>query len=88
MYRTPRDLPQAPSPAAESPTVSTIHRTEITTGVSSYRREGRADVQPIVGFAAQLWALGTTVWVCARPAAPRPQDATIATGVMPIGGWR
>ena len=69
--------------------------------LSTYRSRG--DVEPMVGLAVQLWALGTEVRECAPPAADLPPraaqfdtivaaaeecDAPVATGVMPSGGWR
>jgi vancomycin aglycone glucosyltransferase len=50
----------------------------------------RGDVEPMVGLAVLLWALGTPVRVCAPPdcAAAEGCDALVATGVMPTGGWR
>jgi vancomycin aglycone glucosyltransferase len=52
--------------------------------LSTYRSRG--DVEPMVGLAVQLGALGAEVRVCA--AAAEECDAPVATGVMPIGGWR
>ena len=50
----------------------------------------RGDVEPSVGLAAELRALGTQLWVCAPPdcAAAEGCDALVATGVVPAGGWR
>jgi hypothetical protein len=42
------------------------------------------DVEPRVGLAVQLGALGTQVRVCR----PEGCDARLATGAMPTGGWR
>ena len=48
------------------------------------------DVEPMVGLAVRLGALGTEVPVCAPPdfAAAEECDAPVATGVMRTGGWR
>ena len=50
----------------------------------------RGDVEPMVGLAVQLRALGAEVRVCAPPdcAAAEGCDALVATGVMPAGVWR
>jgi vancomycin aglycone glucosyltransferase len=50
----------------------------------------RGDVEPMVGLAVQLRALGAVVRVCAPPdcAAAEGGDALAATGVVPTGGWR
>ena len=47
----------------------------------------RGDVEPMVGLAVQLRALGAEVRVCAPPdcAAAEGCDAPVASGVMPIG---
>jgi len=49
----------------------------------------RGDVEPLVGLAAELRALGAEVRVCAPPdcAAAEGCDAPVATGVMPAGVW-
>ena len=39
----------------------------------------RGDVEPMVGLAVRVRALGAAVEEC---------DALVATGVMPTGGWR
>ena len=47
----------------------------------------RGDVQPLVGLAVQVRALGAEVQVCA----PRDQEFAellASVGVMPTGGWR
>jgi UDP:flavonoid glycosyltransferase YjiC (YdhE family) len=61
--------------------------------LSTYESHG--DVEPMVGLAVQLRALGAEVRVCAPPAFAEllarvgaPGDALVATGVMPTGGWR
>ena len=48
------------------------------------------DVEPVVGLAVRLRALGAQVRVCAPPdcAAAEGSDALVATGVMPAGVWR
>ena len=46
----------------------------------------RGDVEPIMGLAVQLGALGAAELVNA--AAAEECDAPVATGVMPTGGWR
>jgi len=50
----------------------------------------RADVEPLVGLAVRLRALGAGVRACALPdcAAAEGCDALVATGVMPAGVWR
>ena len=49
----------------------------------------RGDVEPMVGLAVQLRALGAEVRVCAPPdCAELLGDAPVATGVMPTGVWR
>jgi vancomycin aglycone glucosyltransferase len=50
----------------------------------------RGGVEPAVGCAVRLRALGAQVRVCAPPdgAAAEGWDAPVATGVMPTGGWR
>ena len=50
----------------------------------------RGDVEPLVGVAVRLRALGAEVRGCAPPdcAAAAERDAPVATGVMPTGGWR
>ena len=47
----------------------------------------RGDVEPMVGLAVRLRALGAEVRVCAPPdcAAAEGCDALVATGVMPAG---
>ena len=49
----------------------------------------RGDVEPVVGIAVWLRALGTQLRVCAPPdcAATEGCDALDATGVVPAGGW-
>ncbi len=49
----------------------------------------RGDVEPMVGLAARLRALGAEVRVCAPPdcAAAEGCDALVATAVMPAGVW-
>ena len=50
----------------------------------------RGDVQPLVGLAVQLWALGAQARACvpSECAATAERDAPIAAGVMPNGVWR
>jgi vancomycin aglycone glucosyltransferase len=49
----------------------------------------RADVEPMVGLAVRLRALGAQVRGCAPPdCAAEECDPPVATGVMPKGGWR
>jgi len=50
----------------------------------------RGGVEPVVGLAVRLPALGTQVRVCAPPdcAAAEGRDALVATGVVPAGVWR
>ena len=50
----------------------------------------RGDVEPLVGLAVQLRALGTQVRVCAPPdcAAAEGCDAPVLRRVMPTGVWR
>ena len=66
--------------------------------LATYRSRG--DVEPMVGLAVRLRALGAEVRVCAppvpvgRPARPmvhgaaEESDASVATGVGPAGAWR
>ena len=51
---------------------------------------GRGDVEPLVGLAVRLRALGAEVRACAPPdrAAAEECDAPVAAGVMPNGVWR
>jgi vancomycin aglycone glucosyltransferase len=50
----------------------------------------RRGVEPVVGLAVRLRALGTQVRVCAPPgcAAAEGCDALVATGVVAAGVWR
>jgi hypothetical protein len=54
----------------------------------------RGDVQPQLGLAVQVQALGAQVQVCppvtkvTPPSAGAECGAPGATGVMPTGGWR
>ena len=50
----------------------------------------RGDVEPVVGLAVRLRALGAQVRVCAPPdcAAAEGCGALAATGVVPAGVWR
>jgi UDP:flavonoid glycosyltransferase YjiC (YdhE family) len=47
-------------------------------------------VEPVVGLAVRLQALGTQVRVCAQPdcAAAEECAALVATGVVSAGVWR
>jgi vancomycin aglycone glucosyltransferase len=45
--------------------------------LSTYGQRG--EVEPMVGLAVQLGALGAAAEEC---------DAPVSTGVMPTGGWR
>ncbi len=49
----------------------------------------RGDIEPMVGLAVQLRALGAEVRVCASRdrAAAEGRDALVATGVTPAGEW-
>ena len=46
----------------------------------------RGGVEPVVGLAVRLRALGAEVRVCAPP--DEGCDALVMRGVMPAGGWR
>jgi vancomycin aglycone glucosyltransferase len=46
----------------------------------------RGDVEPVVGGAVRLWALGTQFDTVAGAA--EGCDALVATGAMPTGVWR
>ncbi len=50
----------------------------------------RGDVEPMVGLAVRLRALGAQVRACAPPdcAATAERDVPVAAGVMPNGVWR
>jgi vancomycin aglycone glucosyltransferase len=50
----------------------------------------RGDVQPPVGLAVQLRALGAQVRACVPPdcAAAGERDAPVAAGAVPNGVWR
>ena len=50
----------------------------------------RGDVEPVVGLAVPLRALGAEVRVCAPPdcAAAEGCDAPVLRGVVPAGVWR
>jgi vancomycin aglycone glucosyltransferase len=67
-----------------------IGSSEMRVLLSTYGSRG--DVEPMVGLAVRLRALGTEIPVCAPPSAadlPRRvaegRDALAATGVMPAG---
>ena len=47
----------------------------------------RGDVEPMVGLAVQLGAVGAEVRVCAPPAFAELL-AGVGVPLMPIGGWR
>jgi hypothetical protein len=51
---------------------------------------GSCGVEPVVGLAGRLPALGTLVRGCAPPdgAATEACDALVATDVVPAGVWR
>jgi len=63
-------------------------RSEMRVLLAMHRSRG--DVEPLVGLAVRLRALGAAVRVCAPPdcAAAEGCDAPVATGVMPTGVWR
>jgi vancomycin aglycone glucosyltransferase len=50
----------------------------------------RGGVESVVGLAVRLRVLGAQGRVCVPPdcAAAEGCDALIATGVVPVGGWR
>jgi vancomycin aglycone glucosyltransferase len=83
-------LRQDPGRAVESLTEAEARtfkngRANLRASLSTY--ESRGDVEPMVGLAVQLRALGAELRVCTPPAAEEC-DAPVATGVMPTGGWR
>jgi vancomycin aglycone glucosyltransferase len=58
--------------------------------VLSSTHGSRGDVQPLVGLAVQLRALGAPVRAFVPPdrAATSERDVPVAAGVMPNGVWR
>jgi len=55
--------------------------------LSAHRARG--DVEPVVGLAVRLWALGAEARVCARPDKGSAERlAGVGVPLVPAGAWR